>query len=192
MKFRVLVAECDLGCRLGLADLLSGWAYTVEQASDGIEAVLIAQAWEPHVIVAEYDLGNMSIIEVADRIARAKVHPCILVITSKGLSQEEKNDSRLYAVLDKPAESERLRQLMRVAAVDAEDSRNKESQDRASYLAAEVLFDVRFGMTIEEVERLLILTTLKHLPNKAQTAQMLGISLKTLHNKLAQYRTKKN
>ena len=41
------------------------------------------------------------------------------------------------------------------------------------------------GTTVEEIERQLILVTLQHTSgNKTRAAEMLGISLKTLHNKL--------
>jgi DNA-binding NtrC family response regulator len=42
------------------------------------------------------------------------------------------------------------------------------------------------GMTVDEAERRLILLTLEHTrDNKTRAAEILGISLKTLHNKLA-------
>jgi len=45
------------------------------------------------------------------------------------------------------------------------------------------------GVTVEEAERRLILATLEHtLNNKTRAAEMLGISLKTLHNKLNKLR----
>ena len=44
------------------------------------------------------------------------------------------------------------------------------------------------GMTLDEAERILILRTLAALGNnKTRTAESLGISLKTLHNKLRRY-----
>ena len=44
------------------------------------------------------------------------------------------------------------------------------------------------GMTVEEAERLLILRTLEHTKNnKTRAAEILGISLKTLFNKLKEY-----
>jgi DNA-binding NtrC family response regulator len=47
---------------------------------------------------------------------------------------------------------------------------------------------VPLGSTIEEAERQLILRTLKHSHNnKTRTAEILGVSLKTLHNKLHRY-----
>ena len=49
--------------------------------------------------------------------------------------------------------------------------------------------ELRVGTTVEEAERNLILKTLEATgQNKTRAAEMLGISLKTLHNKLKKYR----
>jgi len=53
--------------------------------------------------------------------------------------------------------------------------------------------EIRFqiGTTVEEAEKGLILRTLEHTRNnKTRAAEILGISLKTLHNKLKEYGTK--
>ena len=48
------------------------------------------------------------------------------------------------------------------------------------------------GTTVEEAERQLILMTLEHTrDNKTRAAEILGISLKTLHNKLNKLRLRK-
>ena len=45
------------------------------------------------------------------------------------------------------------------------------------------------GITVEEAERRLIIMTLEHTrDNKTRAAEVLGISLKTLHNKLNKLR----
>ena len=47
------------------------------------------------------------------------------------------------------------------------------------------------GTTVEEAEKGLILRTLEHTKNnKTRAAEILGISLKTLHNKLKEYGSK--
>jgi DNA-binding NtrC family response regulator len=47
---------------------------------------------------------------------------------------------------------------------------------------------VPIGTTVEEAEKNLILRTLEHTRNnKTRAAEILGISLKTLHNKLKEY-----
>jgi DNA-binding NtrC family response regulator len=49
-------------------------------------------------------------------------------------------------------------------------------------------FSFPFGATLAEAEQSLILQTLRQVEgNKARAARLLGISLKTLYNKLAQY-----
>ena len=48
------------------------------------------------------------------------------------------------------------------------------------------------GTTVEEAERRLILMTLEHTrDNKTRAAEILGISLKTLHNKLNRLKLRK-
>jgi DNA-binding NtrC family response regulator len=48
----------------------------------------------------------------------------------------------------------------------------------------------QIGTTVEEAEKGLILRTLEHTRNnKTRAAEILGISLKTLHNKLKEYGT---
>ncbi len=47
---------------------------------------------------------------------------------------------------------------------------------------------IRVGMSNEEVERILTLATLDHFGEKKRTAEVLGISLKTLYNRLKAYR----
>jgi DNA-binding NtrC family response regulator len=50
-------------------------------------------------------------------------------------------------------------------------------------------FNIPVGITIDAAEKVLILTTLESTnQNKTRTAEILGISVKTLHNKLARYR----
>ncbi len=61
--------------------------------------------------------------------------------------------------------------------------------ETAAYLAnQDVTIRVRVGSSIADAERRLILATLRQVNgNKRDAAQMLGVSVKTLYNRLSQY-----
>jgi DNA-binding NtrC family response regulator len=59
-------------------------------------------------------------------------------------------------------------------------------------LATSPILHIPVGTTVADAQRLLILATLKHCANhKTMAAAMLGISLKTLYNRLNAYRLRK-
>ena len=73
------------------------------------------------------------------------------------------------------------------------DGRGGRRAAPAAAAAPDDLDSVRFqiGTTVEEAEKGLILRTLEHTHNnKTRAAEILGISLKTLHNKLKEYGAK--
>jgi DNA-binding NtrC family response regulator len=54
--------------------------------------------------------------------------------------------------------------------------------------ASSTVVPVRVGTTVDEAERMLIVRTLEATgQNKTRAAEILGVSLKTLHNKLKEY-----
>jgi transcriptional regulator with PAS, ATPase and Fis domain len=62
------------------------------------------------------------------------------------------------------------------------------AQLSSSHAFDESVVMVRVGTTVDEAERLLILRTLDSAgQNKTRAAEILGVSLKTLHNKLKEY-----
>jgi DNA-binding NtrC family response regulator len=62
------------------------------------------------------------------------------------------------------------------------------AQAQAAPLFGPEIVQLRVGSTVDEAERLLILRTLEATgQNKTRAAEILGVSLKTLHNKLKEY-----
>jgi len=96
-----------------------------------------------------------------------------------------------------PGNARELRNLMERAVILAPDGGLIEETHlpsgfgRAAQPAAATdanSVSVRVGATVGEAERLLILRTLEFTgQNKTRAAEMLGVSLKTLHNKLKEY-----
>jgi DNA-binding NtrC family response regulator len=94
--------------------------------------------------------------------------------------------------LDWPGNVRELRNVIERAAILADDVITEamlpEPDPSRPTATAESTLQVRVGSTIEEAERRLILATLEELEgDKKRAAKMLGISLKTLYNRLNVY-----
>jgi DNA-binding NtrC family response regulator len=77
-------------------------------------------------------------------------------------------------------------ELIGVAHLPSPPAATAPVEPAADPTAADV--QLRVGTTVDEAERRLILRTLAHTGNnKTRAAEILGISLKTLHNKLNRY-----
>jgi DNA-binding NtrC family response regulator len=76
--------------------------------------------------------------------------------------------------------------------VSTNSSDGSEQQSGAVIFATPQTLHIPVGTTVAEAQKLLILATLKHCGNhKTMAAAMLGISLKTLYNRLNAYRLRK-
>ena len=72
------------------------------------------------------------------------------------------------------------------------DASNSETQIELSKNTKRPVLTIPVGTRFEEAERRILLETLKMVDNnKTKAAQILGISLKTIHNKLGKYREEK-
>jgi transcriptional regulator with PAS, ATPase and Fis domain len=96
-----------------------------------------------------------------------------------------------------PGNARELRNLMERAVILAPDGELVEAAHlppgfgRAAAVVAATdgnSISIRVGSTVNEAERMLILRTLEFTgQNKTRAAEILGVSLKTLHNKLKEY-----
>lgn len=94
---------------------------------------------------------------------------------------------------DWPGNVRELRHVIHRAYIMADQDQNllvlpEKLSSPFSKVTPQVSAGIRVGKTVEEVERELIASTLEHFGgDKRQTAEMLGISLKTLYNRLNSY-----
>jgi two-component system, NtrC family, response regulator HydG len=109
--------------------------------------------------------------------------------TSKELTRAARERLRTHSW---PGNVRELRNVIERAFIMADTHVDAEclSLAGASAIAAtgEENLGIRVGMSNEEVERILTLATLDHYGEKKRTAEVLGISLKTLYNRLNSYR----
>ena len=91
-----------------------------------------------------------------------------------------------------PGNVRELRNVIERAFIVAETDLDAECISLAGAVTAPVDADenlgIRVGMSNSEVERILTLATLDHFGEKKRTAEVLGISLKTLYNRLKAYK----
>jgi DNA-binding NtrC family response regulator len=175
-EVRVLVADDDFDHNRRLAQMLEAGGQIVQTAGDADDAIELLTEFVPDVILTSVPLGS------------AAKAPAILVtaLGSADRAAATVEESGGFWFLEKPVSTEALRVLLARAAqhgrVLGENARLR------SQLVSRSL-PISVGMSIDEAERVLLEATLTELGNnKTHAARALGISAKTLHQKLRQYR----
>ena len=112
---------------------------------------------------------------------------------NKSVSAVDPAAMRMLEQYNWPGNVRELRNVIERAVILSRASSSKRSicrrSSRVPPAAATPAISLEPGATVEEAERRLILMTLEHTrDNKTRAAEILGISLKTLHNKLNRLR----
>jgi len=84
---RVLLVDDHADTREVTAGLIESWGHTVRSASEGQEALVIALAWRPDVVLLDIAMPRMNGLEVARRIISAfgeQDRPIIVAVTGLG------------------------------------------------------------------------------------------------------------
>jgi DNA-binding NtrC family response regulator len=173
---RVLIADNDFSHNMRLSQVLEAWGHEVQVAPDASEATRQQASFAPDVILTSFPL------------ATAEVPPAILVPAHESVEQaaEVVDEYNGFWFVRKPVSVEVLRVLLARASeyghLLTENARFRSECTKQS-------LPIRVGMSIDEGERVLLEATLADLGNnKTHAARALGISTKTLHMKLRQYR----
>ena len=117
MATRILLVDDDADSLSGLALLLEGWGYQVEQAQDGEEAVSKALARRPDLVIADLVMTGMDGLMLASTIQEECPGLSVIILTGHATvdSAVAAMKQGIYDYLTKPVDTRRLRLLIEKA-----------------------------------------------------------------------------
>jgi DNA-binding NtrC family response regulator len=125
---KVLIVEDEPNALMGLAELISGWGYRTETASDGIEGWEKSLAWNPDIVVTDLKMPRLDGIGLLTRLAEdssgVSANLAVVVLTAMGSIELAVDAMKLgaYDFLQKPVDATRLRTIL------ANASRQRDTQ----------------------------------------------------------------
>jgi len=122
MSVKVLVADDESASREGMAALLSGWGYAVEQAEDGARALDKARAAQPSVVITDLVMPGMDGLALLRALRAELPFASVILLTGQGSIETAVSAMKegAYDFLIKPVEAARLKLLIPKAAEKAE------------------------------------------------------------------------
>jgi CheY-like chemotaxis protein len=107
---RILVVEDDDDIRQLLTELLAAEGYEVRGASDGPQALELAESWGPHVVLLDLVLPSMDgrVFLGKLRATTTTIRPAVVVLSAKTLGPEERAELPGAAVVAKPFDVDAL------------------------------------------------------------------------------------
>ncbi len=122
MTRKVLIADDDGAAREGLAALLEGWGYAVEQAGDGAQALDKACAIQPSVVITDLKMPGMDGLDLLRALQEELPFATVILLTGQGTIDVAVTAMKegAYDFLTKPVEVSRLKLLIPKAAEKAE------------------------------------------------------------------------
>ena len=201
---RILIAEDDPSVRRALRELVNRWGFSAAEAADGLQVCEILRDYQPDILLIDIDAPTLDAVTVLDEIRHRSLPVATVVISGESeipkALKKAKLNPRNY--IEKPVEPNVLKSLLigicerRVIQEDrlsseagAEEPSVTQSPSAHDRAWTWPIFEVRVGTSLEEVEHALITRTIAAVKgNKTRAAAMLGISLRTLYNRLAHYR----
>src|SRR5581483_8452159 len=115
----VLVVDDEEAQRNGLANVISGWGFHVETATDGQEALERLNAFNANVIVTDLMMPRMDGFELMKRLGAEGNMPPAIVLTAFGNIEtaiQTIHDLGAFWFMEKPIQPAALRVLLERAA----------------------------------------------------------------------------
>jgi DNA-binding NtrC family response regulator len=122
MALRILIADDEAASRRGLAALLSGWGYEVEEAADGAEALRKAGATLPAVVVSDLVMPKLDGLGLLKALQQDLPFASVILLTGQGSIDSAVTAMKqgAYDYLTKPVDTARLKLLIPKAAEKGE------------------------------------------------------------------------
>jgi DNA-binding NtrC family response regulator len=111
---RVLIVEDDAAARVGLEQLIRGWGFTVEAASDGKEGLQKAAAFHPGIVLTDLVMPGMDGLALLGALREQDDHVTTVILTAQGTVETavEAIKQGAYDYLTKPVDLQRLKILL--------------------------------------------------------------------------------
>ncbi len=179
---RVLIVEDEPRLRELLLEVVPELGFPATAARSAEEALRLMQADPPDILILDLHLPLMSGMELFERVRQAWPHMQVIVLTAYGDLATAQRAIHLDVVefLSKPCHLREVELALDRARQRIAEARN---QTRPAPPAEPA------GTTLAETEYQQILGALRrHGGNRTAAAAELGISRRTLHYRLAEYR----
>jgi CheY-like chemotaxis protein len=150
---QVLVVDDDEDFREACAGVLESDGYEVQRAASAAEAIELAAAWRPRVVVTDVEMPGMSGIELCEYFLHEYAPPAPGVVVVSGIVAAEPEALRkgAGAFLSKPYGPDELLEVVRAVLegpprkAETEQFRNEKARERA---AARAMAEAAFGSAI--------------------------------------------
>jgi len=200
---RILIAEDDPTVRRTLRELVNRWGFSAAEAVDAPQVREVLRSYQPDILLMDIDGPTIDGMTMLDEIRDRHIQVTTVVITGESEAPKTAKVTTAGAedCLEKPVEPTVLKSVLtriceRWPSANARINHEKTSERTSQPPAVQgrsltwPTFEVRVGTKLEEVEHDLITHTIAAVKgNKTRAAAMLGISLRTLYNRLARYRS---
>ena len=116
---RVLIVDDEDNQRTGLANMISGWGFTIETARDGVDALEKIETFDPQVMLTDMMMPRMDGAELMKRLLERGSRMPVIVITAFGnieTALTTTHDLGAFWFLEKPIQGRILRFLLERAA----------------------------------------------------------------------------
>ncbi len=113
-RVRILVVEDDAAARVGFQQLLHGWGYAVEAASDGEDALQKVPAFRPDIVLTDLVMPRLDGLGLLKALQQEGAGVTTVILTAQGTvdTAVEALKEGAYDYLSKPVDFQRLRILL--------------------------------------------------------------------------------